>query len=58
MKPPEYITIDEVKRVCHELNISDWTAMREASVPSAEAGYLSALKLIFRSLSFPCLSQI
>ena len=37
MKLPEYITIDEARRVCYELNISDWTEMKEASVPLAEA---------------------
>lgn len=37
MKLPEYVTIDEAKRVCYELNISDWTEMKEASVPLAEA---------------------
>jgi len=37
MKLPEYVTIDEAKRVCYELSISDWTEMKEASVPIAEA---------------------
>jgi len=37
MKLHEYITIDEAKRVCYELNISDWTEMKEARVPLAEA---------------------
>ncbi|MDH4219643.1 MAG: hypothetical protein OEW23_12805, partial [Candidatus Aminicenantes bacterium] len=37
MKLPEYVTIDEAKRVCYELNISNWTEMKEASVPLAEA---------------------
>lgn len=37
MKVPEYITKDEVKRVCRELNIRDWTMLEEASVLPEEA---------------------
>ena len=37
MKIPKYITIDEVKRVCGELRISDWTEKREPTVPMEEA---------------------
>ena len=37
MNLPEYITIDEVKRVCRELGIRDWTALTEASVTQEEA---------------------
>jgi hypothetical protein len=37
MKLPEYITREEVKRVCRELKISDWTEKREASVSIKEA---------------------
>ena len=37
MELPEYITLDEVKRVCKELNISDWTEMKESKVPPDEA---------------------
>jgi hypothetical protein len=29
MELPEYVTIDEAKRVCYELNISDWIEMKE-----------------------------
>ena len=32
MELPEYITIDEVKRVCEALKIRDWTALTEARV--------------------------
>ena len=28
MKLPEYVTVEEVKRVCKELNLSDWTEMK------------------------------
>jgi hypothetical protein len=37
MKLPEYITIKEVKRICKELDISDWTEMKEPKVSSEEA---------------------
>ena len=37
MKLPEYITKDEVKRVCCELKISDWTVKKEANVTMKEA---------------------
>ena len=37
MKLPEYITKDEVKRVCRELKISDWTKKKEAKVSMKEA---------------------
>jgi DNA-binding Xre family transcriptional regulator len=36
MELPEYVTVDEVKRVCRELNIRDWTTLREAKVLSEE----------------------
>jgi hypothetical protein len=37
MNIPEYITVEEVKRVCKGLNISDWTALKEPKVPLNEA---------------------
>lgn len=37
MDLPEYITIDEVKRVCSALGLRDWTAMSEPSVTMEEA---------------------
>jgi len=37
MDLPEYITVEEVKRVCRELKISDWTELEESKVPSDEA---------------------
>ena len=37
MKLPEYITKDEVTRVCRELKISDWTKKTEAGVTLKEA---------------------
>ena len=37
MKLPEYITKDEVKRVCRELKLSDWTKKKKADVSIKEA---------------------
>ena len=37
MKLPQYITTDEVQRVCRELGIRDWTALKEAAVTVEEA---------------------
>ncbi len=37
MELPEYVSIEEVKRVCKELNISDWTAKTDLRVSSEEA---------------------
>jgi len=36
MEIPEYVTVDEVKRVCKGLNIRDWTAMEDPGVPRQE----------------------
>ena len=37
MDLPEYVTIEEVKRVCQELKISDWTEIENSKVSSDEA---------------------
>jgi len=37
MQLPDYITVEEVKRVCQELNLSDWTQKTEPEVSSQEA---------------------
>ena len=37
MKLPEYISKDEVKRVCTELGIRDWSKLKGASVTEKEA---------------------
>ena len=37
MDLPEYVTIEEVKRVCQELKISDWTELENSKVSSDEA---------------------
>ncbi len=42
MKLPEYVTIEEVKRVCRELNIRDWTKLKKYKVLSEEASVILA----------------
>ena len=37
MDLPEYVTIEEVKRVCQELGISDWTELENSKISSDEA---------------------
>jgi hypothetical protein len=37
MKIPQYITAEEVKKVCKELKITDWTKKKEAKVSMKEA---------------------
>ena len=37
MKLPDYVTREEVQRVCRELGIRDWTKLTEASVQTEEA---------------------
>jgi len=37
MVTPEYVTVEEVKRICRELDIRDWTALEEPSVLPEEA---------------------
>jgi hypothetical protein len=40
MELPEYITVEEVKRVCQALGISDWTALSKAKVSHEEAAVI------------------
>jgi len=40
MKLPEYITVDEVKRVCNEMGLRDWSKITEPTVSEAEASTL------------------
>jgi len=42
MELPEYVTVEEVKRVCGELKIRDWTTLKEAEVLPEEAGTILA----------------
>ena len=37
MNLPDYVSIQEVKRVCKELNIRDWTILKKAEVLDKEA---------------------
>ena len=37
MKLPEYVSAEEVRRVCKELGISDWSRKKKARVKLAEA---------------------
>jgi hypothetical protein len=37
MNLPQYITTEEVQRVCRELGIGDWTELKEATVTVEEA---------------------
>jgi hypothetical protein len=40
MKLPQYITAEEVRRVCKELGIRDWTTLEEASATADEAAII------------------
>ena len=42
MKIPKYITVEEVRRVCKELKISDWTKKKEAKISLREAKVILA----------------
>lgn len=37
MKLPQYVTVQEVKRVCRELKIRDWTKLKKPDVTLKEA---------------------
>jgi len=37
MKIPQYVSVEEVKRVCKDLKISDWTKKKKAEVSAGEA---------------------
>ena len=43
MNLPEYITQDEVRRVCAAIGIRDWTKLTEAKVTIEEAGAIKKL---------------
>jgi hypothetical protein len=43
MKIPQYISIEEVKRVCKDLNISDWTKKKKPKVSVKEAKAILAV---------------
>jgi len=37
MKLPEYVTVEEVKRVCNELGLRDWSELTDPNVSEEEA---------------------
>ncbi|NQU42701.1 hypothetical protein HQ520_05410 [bacterium] len=37
MKVPQYVSAQEVQRVCRDLGIRDWTALAETDIPIREA---------------------
>jgi hypothetical protein len=37
MKLPEYVTVDEVKRVCNEIGLRDWSKITDPTVSEEEA---------------------
>jgi hypothetical protein len=43
MKVPQYVTVEEVRKVCKELKISDWTKKKEAKVSLNEAKKILSL---------------
>jgi hypothetical protein len=43
MKIPQYVTVEDVRKVCKELKISDWTKKKEAKVSLNEAKKVLAL---------------
>jgi hypothetical protein len=42
MKLPEYVTVEEVKRVCKELKIRDWTVLKAPDILPEEAKVILA----------------
>lgn len=43
MKIPAYVTVEEVRKVCKELKISDWTKKKQPKVSLAEAKKILSL---------------
>ncbi len=43
MKLPDYITVEEVKRVCRELGFRDWTEIKEPDVSDEEASRILSI---------------
>jgi len=44
MKIPQYVTVSDVKSVCKELGLRDWTKIKEPKVTAKEAGVI--LKIV------------
>ncbi|MCK9555101.1 hypothetical protein M0R36_04720 [bacterium] len=52
MKLPEYITVEEVKKVCKAIGLSDWSAKKEPTVSEKEASVV--LKIVnTKSMEIP-----
>jgi len=52
MKLPEYITVEEVKKVCKAIGLSDWSAKKEPTVSGKEASVV--LKIVnTKSMEIP-----
>ena len=43
MELPEYVTIEEVQRVCEAIGLSDWSEKRDATVSEEEASTILAI---------------
>lgn len=43
MKLPEYITADEVKRVCNEIGLRDWSKITDPTVSEEEASTILSI---------------
>ena len=43
MELPEYITVEEVRRVCGEVGLRDWTGITDPSVSKEEAATILAI---------------
>lgn len=42
MNIPEYVTVDEVKRVCKEIGLSDWSELTDSTLSKEEAATVLA----------------
>ncbi len=43
MKMPQYVTTEEVRRICRELKIRDWTKLKQSQIPPGEAKTILSL---------------
>ncbi len=52
MKLPEYVTVDEVRRVCKEIGVRDWSGIKDPAVSAEEASTI--LKIVnVQSMDIP-----
>ncbi len=51
MKLPEYVSSEEVKRVCRELNFRDWTELTDPTVSTDEASTI--LNIVNTQMDIP-----